>query len=82
MPELELFSIFTSRLNKANINYFVTGAVASIIYGEPRLTDDIDLVVELGRSDAVKFMEAFPDDPTDPIDPMTQWTQQTQPVKS
>ncbi len=47
MPEPNLFQIFTTRLNKFNIPYIVTGAVASIIYGEPRLTRDIDLVVEL-----------------------------------
>ncbi len=35
MPEHNLFQIFVSRLNKSEIPYFVTGAVASIIYGEP-----------------------------------------------
>ena len=44
MPEHNLFKIFVSRLNKLNITYMITGAVASIIYGEPRLTNDIDLI--------------------------------------
>lgn len=60
MPELDLIKIFTTRLTKASISYFVTGAVASIIYGEPRLTHDIDVVVELSRKDASKMAEAFP----------------------
>jgi len=60
MPEAELFKIFTSPLNEANIKYFVTGAVASIIYGEPRLTHDIDLVLELSSKDATRVVEAFP----------------------
>ena len=38
----------------------VTGAVASIIYGEPRLTHDIDLVVELGDKEIEKIAEYFP----------------------
>lgn len=47
MEEPNLFQIFLSRLNKIDIRYMITGAVAVIIYGEPRLTQDIDLVVEL-----------------------------------
>lgn len=60
MPELDLVRVFTHRLNKAGVNYFVTGAVASIVYGEPRLTHDIDLVVELSMNDAARIVEAFP----------------------
>jgi len=37
----------------------VTGAVASTIYGEPRLTNDIDLVVELNRESAEELFKAF-----------------------
>ena len=60
MPELNLFQIFTTRLNRIGIRYMVTGAAAAIIYGEPRLTHDIDLVIELKREDARKFEKAFP----------------------
>jgi hypothetical protein len=45
MPEHNLFRIFVSRFNKLSIPYMITGAVASIIYGEPRLTNDIDLSI-------------------------------------
>jgi len=38
----------------------ITGSVASMIYGEPRLTHDIDLVIELDRDDAEKFADTFP----------------------
>ena len=48
----------TSRLNKMGIRYMVTGAVASIIYGEPRLTHDIDLVVEL-KAEQAEEVERF-----------------------
>jgi hypothetical protein len=37
----------------------VTGAVAAIIYGEPRLTNDIDLVVELRTEEIGKVQQAF-----------------------
>jgi hypothetical protein len=60
VPEANLFKIFTARLNAHGIAYFVTGAAASSLYGEPRLTLDIDLVVEMGIQDARKFREAFP----------------------
>ena len=55
-----LFHIYVSRLNQANIKYMVTGAVASIIYGEPRLTHDIDLVVELHEDEVARLIKAFP----------------------
>jgi len=60
MPELNLFRIFVSRLNNLSIPYMITGAVASIIYGEPRLTNDIDLVIDLSPNDVETFADAFP----------------------
>jgi len=60
MPEPNLFGIFTKRLNEAGIRYVITGAVASVIYGEPRLTHDIDLVVEMAGKDVAKFLQLFP----------------------
>ena len=50
MQELNLFKIFTSKLNEPKLGYFVTGSVASIVYGEPRLTHDIDIVLEISVS--------------------------------
>ena len=46
MQDHNIFFIFTSRLNNLNIRYMITGSVASIVYGEPRMTHDIDLVME------------------------------------
>jgi hypothetical protein len=60
MPEHNLFNVFLSCLEKYNIPYIVTGAVASVVYGEPRLTHDIDLVVDLNDKDARKIIDAFP----------------------
>jgi hypothetical protein len=38
----------------------ITGAVASIIYGEPRLTNDIDLVINMNPEEVESFSSAFP----------------------
>ena len=39
----------------------VTGSVASIAYGEPRLTHDIDIVVEFDRGQADRLALSFPE---------------------
>jgi hypothetical protein len=62
MREANLFKIFTTRLNQAEIQYVVTGAVASIVYGEPRVTHDIDLVIALRKKEAFRICGAFPDE--------------------
>src|SRR3954454_17360996 len=60
MPEPELFLLFVRPLNRAGIRYVVTGSVAAIFYGEPRLTHDVDLVVFLNTSDIRALAELFP----------------------
>ena len=62
MQESNLFGVFLSRLETSGLQYMVTGAAASIIYGEPRLTHDIDLVVEMREADAGQIVHAFPSD--------------------
>ncbi len=60
MRELNLYQIFTDKLNKYKINYAVTGSVASIIYGEPRMTHDIDIVIEININNVDDLVKAFP----------------------
>jgi hypothetical protein len=60
MPEPNLFQIFVSRMNQLSLTYMITGAVAGIIYGEPRLTTDIDMVVDLKADEIDPFSDAFP----------------------
>ena len=55
-----LVDTFVSRLEKLEIPYVVTGAVASIIYGEPRLTNDVDLIMMMKTQDIERFVQAFP----------------------
>ena len=44
VPEHSLFEPFIVRLERLGIPYFVTGSTAGIVYGEPRLTHDVDIV--------------------------------------
>jgi len=62
MQEVKLFSVFTERFNKLNVPYIVTGSVASIVYGEPRITHDIDIVINLPEKFLDKLYELFPSD--------------------
>ena len=59
MPEPELALLFIRPLNRLGVRYLVSGSVAAILYGEPRLTHDVDFVVFL-RSEQVSLLrEAF-----------------------
>src|SRR4029077_328848 len=60
MPEANLFLMFTQRLNTLGVRYMVSGSVAVIIYGEPRLTHDVDLIVVLDREHIARLPEVFP----------------------
>ena len=60
MQQPDLVQIFLASLEKNEIPYFVTGSTASIFYGEPRLTHDIDLVLNLASKDIERFISLFP----------------------
>ena len=54
--------LFVVRLEALGLPYMVTGSAASMIYGEPRLTLDLDLVVELAIERAAELLVAFPEE--------------------
>ncbi len=60
MPEPEPFLIFTRKLEDLGLRYMVAGSIASIYYGEPRLTNDVDIVLVLPFEDVERFSAAFP----------------------
>jgi len=60
MPEPELSLLFLRPLNRIGGRYIVSGSVASILYGEPRLTNDVDFVVFLRDADIRRLREVFP----------------------
>lgn len=47
-------------LEQAGIGYAVTGSWASMVYGDPRTTHDIDLIVALTVEQAQQLADAFP----------------------
>ena len=60
--ELAVLKIVTNRLNKANIPYMISGSIAANYYTIPRMTRDIDVVIELRDTDIDKFISFFEND--------------------
>ena len=52
--------MFTQRFNTLGVPYMVSRSVAVIIYGEPRLTLDVDLIAALDRQHIARLPEVFP----------------------
>lgn len=53
------FRHMITRLEEANIEYMVVGSLGSIVYGEPRMTKDFDIVIKLTAKDIRKFVKLF-----------------------
>jgi len=51
MPDPDLIALFVDPLDRLGIRYIISGSVAPMLYGEPRVTHDIDLVVFLRPRD-------------------------------
>lgn len=59
MDSLKIIQKFIDPLKELNIEYVITGSVASIIYGNPRLTHDIDLVMNINKNQVDIFISKF-----------------------
>ena len=59
--ELDVLLSVTARLQAAGIFYMVTGSMAANFYATPRMTRDIDLVVELSDADIDRVVGLFQD---------------------
>ena len=59
MQDPDFISLFVAPLERAKIRYMITGSVASSMYGEPRNTLDIDLVVLPDPVQARRFRELY-----------------------
>lgn len=55
----DLIGLFIEPLGRIRISYMITGGVASVIYGDPRFTRDIDVVLELRRQDIPRLATEF-----------------------
>lgn len=61
MPAPDPFAPFLEPLERLALPYCITGSVAASVYGEPRLTADIDVVLLLRLEDIPSLRSAFPD---------------------
>jgi hypothetical protein len=60
--EIDVLKIVTGRLEHAGIGYMMTGSMALNYYALPRMTRDIDLVVDLSPPDAELIIDLFRSD--------------------
>ena len=60
MGPYELLQRIVETLERLDISYLVTGSVAAMAYGEPRLTNDIDIVAAIDERHVAGLLEAFP----------------------
>ena len=61
MTQAELLGYLVDTLHGLGIGYMIVGSHASIYYGEPRFTQDVDIVVELTAAGLPALLERFPE---------------------
>ena len=59
MIQEDLLVKVIDKIRKLNIPYMITGAIAAIFYGKPRLTHDFDIIIDIEPEIISKFMDAF-----------------------
>jgi len=59
LDELAVLKLVTGRLDAAGIRYMLTGSIALGHYAQPRMTRDIDLVIDVQSDDADRFCALF-----------------------
>src|SRR6266536_2147026 len=59
MQELDVLADVVSRLEQGGVPYVLTGSVAMSCYVPQRTTIDIDIVVQLIRSDVQRIVQLF-----------------------
>lgn len=60
MEPSELLAHVCQALERLGVRYLITGSTATIFYGEPRFTNDIDIVARLSHADLEEFCRSFP----------------------
>ena len=62
MEQNELISYVCGELAKLGVAHYLTGSIASGIYGESRTTNDVDIVADLEPGHVDPLLAAFPSD--------------------
>ncbi len=60
--QLSFLKLIATRLDSARVPYMLTGSVAMSFYAEPRMTRDIDLVIECQVDSGSLIIQLFQDD--------------------
>jgi hypothetical protein len=60
MEQDDLLRFAVAVLERLRIPYLVTGSMATVFFGEPRFTNDIDIVVDLPEDRVSDLCRAFP----------------------
>jgi len=55
----DLIRLFVQPLERLGVPYMITGGVAAVVYGDPRFTRDIDLVLDLDAGDVDRLLADF-----------------------
>ena len=62
MDELDILRDVAAQLDGAEIPYMLTGSVAMSFYAQPRMTRDIDVVIDVATPDAERLAALFEPD--------------------
>jgi hypothetical protein len=62
LDQIDLLRHLVNALGRLEIPYMVVGSLASGAYGEPRMTQDIDVVLDLRDQQVVALCQAFASD--------------------
>ena len=57
---LDVLKDVVKRFDEAGIEYFLVGSLATMYYGRPRFTQDVDLVVRIKAQHVLQFEKLFP----------------------
>jgi len=60
--EIEIVRDVSERLERAGVAFMLTGSMAMNAYAQPRMTRDVDVVIEVQPDDASRLVRAFSPD--------------------
>jgi hypothetical protein len=61
MPARDAFSLLRSALEGAGVRYAIGGSWASTAFGEPRLTNDVDILADFSEASLDRFLKSLPE---------------------
>ena len=72
LSELDVLKDVCERLERIGVAYMLTGSMAMNYYAQPRMTRDIDFVIEVEPAHSAKLVAAFESDYYVPREPLEQ----------